>query len=233
MPNANQSIENKVKDVIAAKLSDGTVERIMEAEFEKAIQSAFSDMFNSYRGTGKVAIEKQLESVIVPYLESYDFSKYVMKLDTVLVDILEHTTFEHNAILNNFKELMLPEKIERITVTDIAEKWSEFVIEREEDDEYIEFSFRVEESDTPDWLNRYSATIYFECEKHETYNFAIVLYKYNFTSDWHIKRDALYTLDSLCTLDKFKIFILRLVQCGTKVEIDETDSSWEVDCYED
>lgn len=232
MPNTNQTIENTVKDVIATKLSDGTVERIMEAEFEKAIQKAFSDIFNSYRGAGKEAIEKQLESVIVPYLESYDFSKYVMKLDTVLIDILEHTTFEHNTILNNFKELMLPEKIEKITISDIAEKWSEFVMEREEESRDFEFSFRVEESTEPDWVRREQTTIYFECEEHEEYNIAIKLYRYNWKFDWKIERNALFTLNSLLILDEFEMFILRLVQCCTKVEIDETEHSWEIDRYE-
>lgn len=99
------NLENSIKDVIATKLEDGTVERLIAEELEKGIRGSIKELFG-YRGDANKVIESKIKSVMVPYLESYDYSDYVLKLDTVLVEILENTTLDNKKMLENFLSLI-------------------------------------------------------------------------------------------------------------------------------
>lgn len=76
------SLENSIKDVIANKLEDGTVEKLVSEQLEKGVTNALDNLFRSYGDITKV-IEEKVKSVMVPYLVSYDYSQYIVKLDSV------------------------------------------------------------------------------------------------------------------------------------------------------
>ncbi|SUA70143.1 hypothetical protein [Paenibacillus polymyxa] len=75
------TLENSIKDVISKKLEDGTVEKLIEQQLEKGVVNALENLFRSYGDVTKI-IEEKVKSVMVPYLESYDYSKYIIKLDS-------------------------------------------------------------------------------------------------------------------------------------------------------
>ena len=116
------NLENSIKDVITQKLEDGTVERLISQELEKGIQKSLEDLFG-WRGDASKVIEEKIKSVMVPYLESWDYSKYILKLDTVLVEILKNTALDNKKMLENFKDLMLPEERKTIKATAIFKEW--------------------------------------------------------------------------------------------------------------
>ncbi|MSU03550.1 hypothetical protein [Tissierella pigra] len=169
------NLENSIKDVIAKKLEDGTVEKLIAEELEKGIRKSLEDLFG-YGGGAKKAIKEKIESVMVPYLESYDYSKYILKLDTVLVEILKNTALDNKELLENFKHLVSYETIEEIKVSEIFDKWKDYVsknidtsnLEIDYDDgvsyEYADVTMEVEHDNERGWSDFKYATIVFECE---------------------------------------------------------------------
>ena len=101
------NLENSIKDVISKKLEDGSIEKLVEEQLEKGVSNALSSLFSGYGDVTKV-IEKQVKSVMIPYLSQYDYSNYIVKLDSILVDVLKASSLENKKMLENFKDLMLP-----------------------------------------------------------------------------------------------------------------------------
>ncbi len=75
------NLENSIKDVITKKLEDGTVEKLVSEQLENGVNAALKDLFGNYGDVTKI-IKEKVKSVIVPYLENYDYSEYVTKLDS-------------------------------------------------------------------------------------------------------------------------------------------------------
>jgi len=225
------NLENSIKDVISKKLEDGTVERLVGEQLEKGINEALNSLFRSW-GDGSKVIENKLKEVIIPYLESYDYSKYILKLDTVLVEILQNTTLDNKNILENFKDLMTLEDRETIKVSEIFDKWMDYVakevdtsdLEVEFDDgpeyEYVNVTMEVVYDETRSWSNFKHATIVLECEHDEELNREIRISEF-MSYGWDINSTPITNISSLRGIDKFSIFLMRLAQSGTKIIIDE------------
>ncbi|MGJ0847454.1 hypothetical protein ACR77J_12255 [Tissierella praeacuta] len=234
------NLENSIKDVIAKKLEDGTVEKLIAEELEKGIQKSLEELFG-WRGDASKVIEEKIKSVMVPYLENYDYSKYILKLDAVLVEILQNTTLDNKEMLENFKDLMLPEERKIIKATEIFKEWQKKVakdvdtsdLEINYDDEVsyqdVDVSLTFEELD-----KGYSiydrAKLVFECED-EDMNCEVRLKRWENDRDknWDIEYEGVHSIASVRYLEKFQIFLMRLSQAGVKVEI---DSKYEEDWVE-
>lgn len=224
------NLENSIKDVITQKLEDGTVEKLIGEELEKGIRSSLESLFRSYGDAGKV-IEKKIESVIVPYLESYDYSKYITKLDDVLVEILQNTTLDNRKILSNFKDLMEHKEIEEIKVSEIFNKWMEYVadeidtsdleVEIEDDVSYesVEVTLEVEYEEDRDWSSFKHAKIVFQCEHDEEMNAEIRINKFE-EYNWELTQVPTHDIRSLRRIDKFSLFLMNLAQSGAEIIID-------------
>lgn len=224
------NLENSIKDVITQKLEDGTVEKLISEEFEKGIKSSLESLFRSYGSLGKI-IEKQIESVIVPYLESYDYSRYVTKLDVVLTEVLKNTTLDNNKILENFKHLAAYEDVKEIKISELFSKWMDYVasnvntdgLEVEFDDgvryEWFGVTLEVEYEQERDWSIYKYATVVLECGHDEEMNVEIRLKQFK-NYGWEIVSDTIYTLNSLRSIDEFSILLMNLAQSGAKVIID-------------
>ena len=152
------NLENSIKDVITKKLEDGTVEKLVSEQLEKGVVNALDSLFRSYGDVTKV-IEEKVKCVMVPYLENYDYSKYITKLDSVLVDVLKNSALDNKKLLENFKTLMVGESIpEEIKMSDIFKKWCEYCENNVDKNEldfdyeggYINVSFSVEDVSN-DW----------------------------------------------------------------------------------
>lgn len=224
------NLENSIKDVITQKLEDGTIEKLIGEELEKGIRSSLESLFRSYGDAGKV-IEKKIESVIVPYLESYDYSKYITKIDCVLAEILQNTTLDNRKILENFKDLMEYKEIEEIKVSEIFSHWMEYVADEvstfdldvEFDDnpryEAIEVTLEVEYEEDRDWSTFKNAKIVFECEHDKEMNVEIRIKKFK-EYDWELSHVPTHDIRSLRRIDKFSLFLMNLAQSGAKIIID-------------
>lgn len=236
------SLENGIKDAITKKLEDGTVERLIGEQLEKGIVKALDNILGNYGDVTKI-IEDKVKSVMIPYLEGYDYSKYIVKLDSILVDVLKSSALENKNLLTNFKEIIIEdERKESIKTSELFEEWKKYVegnvdtteLEVECDCEPyyepVDVRLTVDEDESRNWSSFEYATLVFECEKDESMNFAIRLSKYNKDKDekWDMVYDTAHDIKSLRYLNEFEIFLMKLVQNHTTLEMDITDESDEV-----
>ncbi|MET1247625.1 hypothetical protein ABWW58_02415 [Sporolactobacillus sp. STCC-11] len=235
------NLESNIKDVISKKLEDGTVEKLISEQLENGVKNALDNLFRSYGDVTEV-IEKKVKSVMIPYLESYDYSEYLVKLDSVLVDVLKNSALENKKLLTNFKNLMVDHDIKEIKVTDLFDRWMKFVEENVDTDdldidyddeptyEAVDVTFEVERDYERDWSCFEHATLTFECEHDATMNFEIKLYRYTKSSNegWTIDYKHASDLSSLRNIDEFEVFLMNLCQAGTNLIIDSDGDRDEV-----
>ncbi|MCM3208510.1 hypothetical protein [Paenibacillus illinoisensis] len=235
------SLENGIKDVINTKLEDGTVEKLIGEHLEKGVVNALDNLFRSYGDVTKI-IEEKVKSVMIPYLENYDYSEYITKLDSVLVDVLKSSALENKKLLENFKELIIPEQNKTIKATELFERWTQYVEKNVETDgldvcyedtptyEYVTVSFEVDYNEERSWSDMRNAVLVFECEHDEKMNYQIRIHNWKrFDKDeWTIDYKSVHDINSLKYLDEFAIFLMKLSQNGTKLILDSDGYSDEV-----
>jgi hypothetical protein len=90
----NVNIENEVRSVIEQKLSEGIIEQLVAENLKNGINKSLENLLGSYGDVTKV-IEKNLKEVMVEQLSKYDYSKYIVKLDYVLTEILKNTVLDN------------------------------------------------------------------------------------------------------------------------------------------
>ncbi|MBT9286622.1 hypothetical protein KM038_15150 [Bacillus velezensis] len=233
------NLETNIKDVIAKQMEEGIVEKIVAEQLEKGISKALEHLFSSYGDVTEI-IKSKLKSVIVPYLENYDYSDYITKLDHVLVGVLQNTTIENRNLLNNFKGLMSGETEKTIKLSDLFAKWMNYVAKNVETDdlevefddgpEYVavEVSVNVERNEDRSWSSFEHATILFECDHDEEMNFEIPIsfYKNGTDKEWDLRYNSVHDLKSLRHLNEFEILLMRLSQNGVGIIL---DIEWEND----
>lgn len=234
------NLENSVKDVIANKLADGTIEKLIEEQLEKGVTKALESLFGSYGDATKV-IEEKIKSVMVPYLENHDYSQYIVKLDSVLTEIIDKTTVENRKLLENFKKLMsVDSSIKVIKVSDLFTKWCEYVaknvktddLEVDYDDgphyESVDVTYIFEETEKREWIKQEKGRIIFECEHDEDMNICIDVYRWNDINkadQWYISFEKDCNLGSLRHIDEFRLYIMALKQADVYIEMDTEDDS--------
>lgn len=230
-------LENSIKDCISKELEKGVIEKVLSEKLEECIASAVKDMF-CWSGDIKKVIEGKVKSVMIPYLENYDYSQYIIKLDDILVEVLKSTTLDNKKLLENFKDLMIIDPEKKVMKTsELYDAWCEYVAKEVDTDELdvdyddgvsyepVEVSMDIEYEDSRSWSSFEYAILRFECEHDEKMNFEVRLNRW--TEDkkklWDISYRANNELHSLKYLNKFEILLMRLDQAGVKLEID-TDS---------
>lgn len=241
------NLEQEIEKVLSNKLEDGTVNKLIGEQFEKGIQNALESLFRSYGDVTKI-IEGQLKSVLVPYLESYDYSRYILKLDSILTEVLKNSTSENKDLLENFKELMtVSENEKHIKVTDLFEKWMKYVAEEVDTSDLevdyddgvsyraVEVTFEFEEEEEKrSWMtssNIYEyATLLFECEQDEEMNLGLRLYRWKDSKDkaWDIEHKSKHDISSLRHLSGLEMMLLKLAQNNTKIIINQESDRDEV-----
>lgn len=233
------SIENAIKDVISESLESGIIERLVKENLEKGINNSLEHLFSGY-GEATRIIENEIKSVILKQLESVDYTQYIVKLDHVLVEILQNTTLDNRKILDNFKDLIVDEKnFKAVKVSDIFGEYVKHVSENVEtinleidyDDgvsyQNINATLDVEYQDKRSWSSYEHATIVLECAEDENLNMEIELSRYK-DKQWEFNRVAETTIRSLRNMDNFQIYLLKLSQNWAKIEIDENNIEEEV-----
>lgn len=235
-----RNVEEAIAGAIDAKLKDGTVERLVSEAMEKCIKKALDDLIGHFGDINKTVKEK-LQAVMSPQLEGYDWAEHVVKLDAVLTEILKNTTLDHKKMLENFKELMVNQELPKvIKLSDIFEQFKKKVakeidtsnLEVNTDDrpsyEWVSVTMEVEEEEKKSYSSFQYARALFECEKDENMNFELRLTKFD-NYPWHISVDIDTSISSLRRLDGFKIYLLKLQQARTDIEIDTNFMEGEVE----
>ena len=79
-------MKEELLNIAMQSLSDDDVKEIVKDKFKKMIERAVEDAFKW--GDAEKAIKRKVTEVMVPYIEKYDFSEYLPKLDSVLTEIV-------------------------------------------------------------------------------------------------------------------------------------------------
>lgn len=227
------SIEKSIAEVFESKLNDGTIEKVIENEISKCVAKSIESLFG-YNGEAKKVIDEKLSSTIVPMIESHDFNNYLVKLDTVLTDLVNEISLKDNRIiLDNFKELMT-EDVADIKISDMFEKWCRFVADNVDtsgldvefgDGPYyesvdVELEVKEIENRMRSSFERYM--VYFTCEQDENMNIQFEISRWSGIKDeeYTISDFSDYTIRSIRYLDDMQIFINKLCRNKTKIIID-------------
>lgn len=237
----NMNLEQGIKSAISKKLEDGSIEKLIEEQLEKGVEKVLGDLFGHF-GDAKKVIEEQIKSVMIPYLENYDYSAYITKLDSVLVDLLKQTSSDNVEILHNFQELMSAPTKDTVTIDCLFNKWMDYVskhvetegleIDYDDDVSYepVEVSYEVEHDEDRSWSSFKYATLVFKCEHDEEMNFVIRLSRYEKdpVNEWDVRYDKTTDIRSLKHLNDFEILLINLDQHKTKLLIDKDYDDCEV-----
>lgn len=234
------SIEKSINDVITAKLAEGIIEKLVAENLEKGINKALESLMGSYGDVTKV-IQNKIKEVMVKYMESYDYSEYIVKLDHVLTEILKNTALDHKKMLENFKELMVNHEFSKaVKVSDIFEQFKKHVaksvntsgleVNTDDDPTYedVTVTMETEHEDKRPWSDFEEVKIVFECEEDEEMNCEIRLSKF-MKYPWRLRTEIESPISSLRYLDEFKIYLLKLYQSGVDIEIDSENLVDEVE----
>lgn len=228
------NLEERITNAVMEKLTDGTVEELVKKNVESAINKSLEDMF-SWGGAGKKMIDEKVKEVIVPVIERHNFNQYMVKLDSILTEIINNTTLSDNQkILENFKELMKEPEIRVIKLSTIFEKYCEYVASDvdtrnletccEDDEPYYECVTANMEVDHDDkWLSQFEhCSVKFSCDEDAELKKELSLYRRKGEKNWDISYDVnIYcSVNSLRDLSKFDVFLMSLKRGFVDVEMD-------------
>lgn len=229
-------MKEELLKIVSESLSSDEVGEIVKEKFMNALENAIENAFRW--GDAKNAIEKKVEEVMVPYIESYDFSEYLPKLDSVLTEIVNSDfCIGNKKVLENFKNLMIEPTQKEIKLTDLFKAWIKQCekdidtdgLDIEYDDavsyQSVDCEMRFELEDKPSWSSMQRAVITFENEHDEKLNVEILVSKWI----WDNGKEEPYTLSaykdltisSLRYLSEFEVLLFRLSRAGTAIIIDE------------
>ena len=224
--------------IIRDSITDEEIQEVVKSEYLKALRNTFNNSF--MWGELKRAIEKKIKEVLVPYIEEYDFNSFIPKLDTVLTEIINsENCLLDKKILENFSALCTPPYDDQITVSELFKEWIEMCkyyidttdLEVEEND-YGEKQYapvtcfcEVTEENSPSWSIMSDRRIIFCCDKDDSLNVEICIYKYEMEESYTISylnsRRREITINSLRTLNSFDTLLMRLQRARTPIEIDK------------
>lgn len=148
------NFDEDIRRITDEILSNGTVDQIIREKVADGIEKAIASSFNY--GKLEKAVKERVEQVLVPFIENYDMSAYIVKLDTVLTEIVNKSNLVDNKqMLENFRCLMKEPQITEIKLTDLFKEYKKFVARN------MDTSGRkVEWEESPEYE---AMTVYFEC----------------------------------------------------------------------
>lgn len=220
-------------------LSEEEVKEILRKKFKELIESSIESAFRW--GDAEKALKKKIDDVMAPYIEKYDFSEYLPKLDTVLTEIVNSDAcIENKKILENFKELSIKQEEKEMKVTDLFDKWiamcekkistTGLEVELYDEPRYeaVNCEMRIEESERSTWSSLHRAVIIFENEHDEELNMEIPISKWDFEKEYTLDSLGCVDIKSLRYLGEFDMLLMRLQRAGTKIIIDKMEDDGEI-----
>lgn len=120
------NFDEDIKRITDEILSDGTVDQIIREKVTDGIEKAIASSFNY--GKLEKAVKERVEQVLVPFIESYDMSGYIVKLDTLLTEMVNKSVLIDNKnLLENFKFMMEEPQETDIKISDLFKEYKKFV----------------------------------------------------------------------------------------------------------
>lgn len=236
-------MKEELLNIAMQSLSDDDVKEVVKDKFKRMMEKAVEDAFRW--GDAEKAIKSKVTEVMVPYIEKYDFSEYLPKLDSVMTEIVNSDACMANkTILENFRDLMIEPEQKEIKVTDLFKAWKKqcekdidtYGLDVDYDDgvsySCVECEMIVEELDKPLWSNVQRAVITFQNEHDKSLNIEIPISKWV----WNSGKEKTYTLSlendlmisSLRNMNDFQILLMRLTRARTSIIIDKDYDSDEI-----
>jgi hypothetical protein len=232
------AVESATNEVLQSEDFNTIIKNSVKSAVEKAIQSSFN-----YGALSK-AIDKKIEEYLVPYIENYDMSEFVPKLDDVLTEIVNKTPlYDVKRTLNNFKSLMTVPESNVVSMKDLFDAYCKYMAKVIDTTgrnitydsgtpQYEEFECYANYKDiSSDWSLFKKISFDFttddkiETELSEPKNFNITLtrYKDDDSKDFEITFDREININGLRSLSDFEIMLISLVRAGVKVRSDSID----------
>lgn len=229
-------MKEELLKIAQESLSSEEVSEIVKEKFMKALGDAVDNAFRW--GDARKALENKVKEVMVPYIENYDFSAYLPKLDSVLTDLVNcEMLMSNKKILENFKELMTEPERKEIKLTELFEEWIKqceknidtYNLEVCYDDgvsyQSVGCTMRFELQEKPSWSCFQRAVIIFENEHDEKLNIEIPVSKWignaRKVEPYTISVSSNIMLSSLRRLSAFEVLLLRLERACTAIIIDK------------
>lgn len=241
------TIENIIIDAVKESLDDGLIEQTIRKEVKKSVEESINDVFKWHSNETRKAIEAKINEALVPAIEKWDFSQFIPKLDTVLTEICTQTALMDNKkILDNFRDLMIEPEGDTIELSRIFKEYKKFVaanistygreVNTEEKPHYedVNVKIEVEKDEQRRYSYKDSYTLHFSIEDEdeedmEALNRDIEVWRYknSHIEGYEMVYGVAPEIKGLRYLDKFEVFLLRLVRAGIRVLIDiEEDEDW-------
>lgn len=210
---------------------------IMEKYAEQMLDNIVRDMFNSYSDTAK-DVKKRLSEKLnasLGELKLTNFSQLIVRT------IEDKATFATNKIASvigeSIDEIIGFENREQINLSEIIDKFREYVVSEScMSDDYGEMTILVDENEKFHWH-----TISLDKAKNQKENSCEVSFTvhsdgicYNFRAQDFFKNGFQdLTPSSITRLTTFDRWLLRIINSGVKIVIDQTDFDCEWSKYED
>lgn len=227
--NLNQIVENAADEVLRSE----SFEEIIKTNVKDALEKSIKDSFN-YGALSK-AVNKKIEEYLVPYIENYDMSKLVPKLDTVLAEIVNNTELKNvNVMLNNFRKLMTIPEEKTIPLSSLFEQYCKYAADNVDTDgfeviyedgpSYKDFECRVTVEDVSSdhsYFERLNVDFEcdetFDCEEQKCFNIVLSRWREDKDNGYSIEFDRQPTISSLKDLSDFEIFLMALARANVKI----------------
>lgn len=232
------NFDEDIRRITNELLSDGTAENIIREQLTKGMENAIKNSFNY--GKLEKAIKERVEQVLVPFIEGYDMNSYIVKLDTVLSEIVQKSALVDNkAMLENFAFMMTEPAEKEIKITHIFREYKKYVARKmetygrkvewdsgEPEYEAMEVCFEFIEEEERRWSSWKYGTIDLtvdDKENQEELNRTIRLSRWenDKKEGWEIRTDAEPNIYSLRYMDEFDLFLAKLQKANVRVIIDE------------
>ena len=229
------NFEQRITNAVTEKLNDGTIERLVEQYIEKAVCQSLDGIFG-YSGNGKKMIQNKLDEVIIPVIENHDFNQYIVKLDSVLTEIINNTNLKDNRdILENFKGLLKEPNKEEINLSDVFEEYKKYVRSDVDTSElkanyeygepyydHVTATMEVEHEAKGWFASSFDdCTVKFTCDEDESLNMQIKLFKRTNKDKWSLRcGQEVIDSNSLRRMNKFSVFIATLNRAFVRIVMD-------------
>lgn len=239
------NFDEDIRRIMDELMKDGTVDGIIREKVRKGFEDAIDSAFRW--GELKSAIEKRVKEVMVPCIEEYDMGDYIVKLDTVLTDIVNHTgLLDNKKILKNFQRLMSEPEEKEVTLGQIFEMYKKHVAKHMDTTgravdfdcdgpcyEAMGVTAGIDEEDDEPWRQFQYATLELEVdeeEQQEELNFSIRLVRWKGDKEkgYEIIYGVPQSVSGLRSLSDFEIYLLRLSRAGARLLDDEKEDFDEV-----
>lgn len=238
------NFDEDIKRITEEVLQDGTVDNIIREKVVKGFESAITDAFRW--GDLEKAIKARVTAVLVPFIEQYDMSEYVVKLDQVLTEIVNQTSLVDNKIiLEGFQFMMTEPQTKEVKVSELFGEYKKFVAKNMEtsgrevswdsgEPEYegMDITVTLEEEDSRPWSSFKYATLEFAVDDEEQeseLNRTVRLsrWKDDKKTGWEISTECNPAISSLRHLDKFDLLLVKLQRADVRLIVDvENDDDY-------